>query len=504
MDNSLWISTDKKKNREKLKGRIEAEVCIIGGGLTGITTGYYLSKQGKEVVILEKNTIGSHTSGNTTGKITSQHGLFYSYLEESMGKDYAREYYNANQEAIRNIKDIIDKDKIECDFEEQDSFVITQDEKDLNKIKDEVRVVNLIGGEAEYVKSFNNVINKLSPIGGIKFSNQAQFNSYKYLNALANIIEENKGKIFENSKVFSVDKEGEGYSIKTEDGEVFAKYVVIASHYPIINFPGFYFMKMYQETSYLIAVETNEELFDGMYITNNEPTISLRTAIYNGKRIAIVGGGKHKTGEERILKYSYNELEKIAKKLFPDAKVLFRWNAEDCITLDKIPYIGEFSKMMPNVFVGTGYKKWGMTTSNIAGKIISDKILGIDNKYEEIFDSRRIKPIKNYKELTNMVKEVGESLVLKRIKKSHKDLKDLNTDEGKIIEIEGEKLGVYKTKDGEIYAIRPFCSHLGCQLTFNDLDKTWDCPCHGSKFNYKGENLYDPGIKNLEFTKIEE
>lgn len=503
MDNSLWISTDKQKKREKLKSRIETEICIIGGGLTGITTGYYLSKNNKKVVVLEKNTIGSHTSGNTTGKITSQHGLFYNYLEESIGKEFARDYYNANQEAIKNIKEIIDNENIKCDFEQQDAYVITQDEKDLTKIKDEVRTVNLIEGEAEYIKKFDNQISKLEPLGGIRFPNQAQFNSYKYINALANIIEENDGKIYEDSKVFSVDKENDGYCIKTEDGEVYSKYVVIASHYPIINFPGFYFMKMYQETSYLIAVETNEELFDGMFITNSDPIISLRTAIYNGKRIVIIGGQKHKTGEERILKYSYNELEKIAKKIFPDAKVLFRWNAEDCITLDKIPYIGEFSKMMPNVYVGTGYKKWGITTSNIAGKIISDKILGIDNKYEEIFDSRRIKPIKNYKELTNMVKEVGESLVLKRIKKSHKDLKDLNNDEGKIIEIEGEKLGVYKTKEGEIYAIRPYCSHLGCQLTFNDLDKTWDCPCHGSKFNYKGENLYDPGIKNLDFTKIE-
>lgn len=504
MDNSLWISTDKQKKRKKLEGRIETEICIIGGGLTGITTGYYLSKNNKKVVVLEKNTIGSHTSGNTTGKITSQHGLFYNYLEESIGKDYARDYYNANQEAIKNIKEIIDNENIKCDFEQQDAYVITQDEKDLTKIKDEVRTVNLIEGEAEYIKKFDKQISKLEPLGGIRFPNQAQFNSYKYINALANIIEQNEGKIYENSKVFSVDKENDGYCIKTEEGEVYSKYVVIASHYPIINFPGFYFMKMYQETSYLIAVETNEELFDGMFITNSEPIISLRTAIYNGKRIVIIGGQKHKTGEERILKYSYNELEKIAKKIFPDAKVLFRWNAEDCITLDKIPYIGEFSKMMPNVYVGTGYKKWGITTSNIAGKIISNKILGIDNKYEEIFDSRRIKPIKNYKELTNMVKEVGESLVLKRIKKSHKDLKDLNNEEGKIIEIEGEKLGVYKTKEGEIYAIRPYCSHLGCQLTFNDLDKTWDCPCHGSKFNYKGENLYDPGIKNLEFTKIEE
>ena len=257
-------------------------------------------------------------------------------------------------------------------------------------------------------------------------------------------------------------------------------------------------MKMYQETSYLIAAETKSELFEGMCINCESPTISLRTALYNGKRVLIVGGMSHKTGAKIDLKDSYIKLEKVAKDLYPDCKVIFKWNTEDCVSLDKIPYIGEFSNLMPNVYVATGYKKWGMTSSNVAAHIISDSILENHNRYKNIFDSKRLKPIKNYKELTGMVKEVGYSLIINKIKKSEDYLKDLKNDEGKIIEIDNKKVGVYKDKYGNIFAVNPYCTHLGCELSWNNLDKTWDCPCHGSRFNYRGENIYNPALKDLE------
>ena len=235
-----------------------------------------------------------------------------------------------------------------------------------------------------------------------------------------------------------------------------------------------------------------------MYINSETPTVSFRTAIYNGKRILIVGGMSHKTGAKIDLEKTYKNLEKVAKDLYPDCKILFRWNTEDCVSLDKIPYIGEFSSLMPNVYVGTGYKKWGMTSSNIAANIITDKILGRENEYEEVFNSKRLKPIKNYEELTNMVKEVGNSLIINRLKKTDEYLGDVKNDEGKIIEIDNEKVGIYKDREGNIYAVKPYCSHLGCELSWNNLDKTWDCPCHGSRFNYEGKNLYDPALKDLE------
>lgn len=424
------------------------------------------------------------------------------------------------QEAIKNIENIINEEKINCDFERVDSYIFTQDQNYVERIKDEVEAVNSLGFNVEFVDKINipikpsnnennvkdEIINNKgdninilkSVLGAIKFPNQAQFNCYKYVIGLANVVEQNGGKIYENSEVFDVEKQDNKYLIKTNNAIVKAKYVVIASHYPIINFPGFYFMKMYQETSYLIAAETKSELFEGMYINCESPTISLRTALYNGKRVLIVGGMSHKTGAKIDLKDSYIKLEKVAKDLYPDCKVIFKWNTEDCVSLDKIPYIGEFSNLMPNVYVATGYKKWGMTSSNVAAHIISDSILENHNRYKNIFDSKRLKPIKNYKELTGMVKEVGYSLIINKIKKSEEYLKDLKNDEGKIIEVDNKKVGVYKDNCGNIFAVKPYCTHLGCELSWNNLDKTWDCPCHGSRFNYKGENIYNPALKDLE------
>lgn len=513
MDQSYWVSTwiGKKKEYPKLQENKQADIVIIGGGLTGLTSAYYLTKAGKEVILLEKDKICNHTSGNTTAKITSQHGLFYTYLLQSVGRTNAKQYLEANEEAIQNIANIIEEEKIDCDFEWQDAYVFTQKQEEVEKIKKEIQALEYLGFSAEFVedipvpikekekqenKDYINIQKEV--FGAIRFKKQAQFNPCLYAQGLANKIEERKGKIFENTKVIDMKKQGDFYEILTEEAIIRAKQVVMASHYPIINAPGFYFMKMYQVTSYLIAVETKEPLFEGMYINSEDPTISLRTAKYGDKRLLIVGGMDHKTGAKINLKDSYHRLEEVAKQLYPDAKVLYRWNTEDCIPLDKIPYIGEFSNLWPNVYVGTGYKKWGMTSSNVAAKIITDKILGRKNNKEEVFKSTRLKPIKNYEELGNMLKEVSYSAIFNKLEKIEELVKDVKQNQGKIVEVEGKKVGVYRDEKGEVYAVKPYCTHLGCELSWNNLDKTWDCPCHGSRFTCEGKAIYDPAIKDLE------
>ena len=490
MDNSFWIDScmKERKNNKSLTKNIETEVCIIGGGLTGLTTAYYLSKHGKNVVILEKSKICSHTSGNTTAKITSQHGLFYNYLIDSIGKHSAKQYLDANEQAIKDIEEIIKTENIECDFEKQDAYIFTQDVDQIKKIKQEVEVLHQLYYDAEYVEKIDLPIDIL---GAIKFKNQAQFNPCKYALGLEKLI---NGQIYENTKVIDLERNGDYYIISTENANVKAKYVVIASHYPIINTPGYYFLKMYQVTSYLIAVETDNK-FNGMYINAEEPTLSFRMA----NNMILLGGMSHKTGAKIDLANSYKFLEDTANSMFDNVKVKYRWNTEDCVSLDKIPYIGKFSHLMPNVFVGTGYKKWGMTSSNIAGKIISNKILGIENEYEEVFTSTRLKPLKNYKEFGNMVKEAGYSLIINKLKESPEHLQDIEINQGKIVEIDGVKVGVYKDEKGDIHAIKPVCSHLGCELSWNNLDKTWDCPCHGSRFSYDGKSLYEPSIKDIHY-----
>lgn len=538
--NSYWINSEKNKEKyNKLEKNIETDICIIGGGITGISTAYYLTKENLKVTVLDMGKIGFQTTGNSTAKITSQHGLFYKYLKDSKGEDFARLYYDANEDAIKNIKKIVEKENIECDLECQSAYVLAANREEVQKVKDEVEVVRGFGGHAEYLEreDIDKNLLILNPLAAIRFKNQAQFNSYKYTIELAKVCKNLGANIYENTKVVDVRDEKDYYYLETEDGyKIKAKYLVITTKYPIINIPGFYFMKMYQSTSYGISIPVKEKLFDGMYITSTNPKVSLRMAKVdnniikdvvdgnienyakqdkeNRKRVKekqnskidneyvlIVVGADHKTGEKTDLSNSYKKLENIAKQIYPQGKVENYWNTEDCITLDKIPYIGKYSNMWENAHVATGFNKWGITTSNIAANIITDMIIGRKNRYEDIFISTRVEPVKNRQEVGNMLKETVSSLVLKKFELPESEQASLKNEEGKIIEIEGEKVGAYKDKEGRIYTIVPKCAHLGCELSWNNLDKTWDCPCHGSRYDYTGKMLYGPTVKDLYINK---
>lgn len=495
--NSYWIESTKEEGKfNPLDKDISCDVCIIGAGIFGLTTAYYLSKKGLNVVVLDKSEVGVKASGHTTAKITSQHGLIYNYLIHDFGIDIAKKYLNANEEAIKNIKHIIDEENIECDFKVQSNFIYATKPEELEKIQKEVNSVNSLDFKTQFVE---HTPTPFETLGAIMFPNQAMFHPRKYMLGLCDCILKNQGQIFTNTIVYDVKNLDNYYETSTKDYTVKSKYVVLASHYPIINFPGFYFTKMYQDTSYIIGVDTKSEAFDGMYINSSAPTYSYRWAQCEDKQLLLIGGAGHKTGEDYISNAStYEVLEKKAKDLYPNSEILYRWNTRDCITLDKVPYIGEFSNMMPNMYVGTGFNKWGMTSSNVAANIITDKILGIENKYEEAFTSTRLKPIKNRWEMKDMLKQVATSLVVEKLKIPDETLNKIENDSGAIAEVDGHKIGIYKDSSGKIYAVKPTCSHLGCTLSWNNVDKTWDCPCHGSRFDYKGKNMYDPAIKDLE------
>lgn len=512
--NSLWIS-DSKENQlfdSKIlknvnstnnteENLIETDVCIVGAGIFGLTCAYYLTKLGYKVTVLEKYKIGEKTTGHTTAKITSQHGLFYDYLTNSYGQKFAKDYLEVNEQAIQNIKNIIDEEKIKCDFEYQNNYVYTTKKEDVKLIKKEIKAVENLGYNCEFVTKTGL---PFEVEGAICFKKQAQFHPLKYLNGLCKTIIRRGGTIYTDTTVFDVKKNGEEYITFSKNLKIKSKYVIIANHYPFINFPGFYFIKMYQYTSYLIAVDTKKTLFNGMYISANDPIFSFRTAKYNGKELLLIGGGEHKTGQPTSYQDSYGILEEEAKKYYPDCEVLFRWNTRDCISLDKIPYIGSYSSMMPHMFVGTGFKKWGMTLSNVASNIIVDMICGNQNKFAYLFDSSRLKPIKNSDEMKNILVQSTNSLLLNKLRPANMNFDEISNNSGSIVEVNHEKVGIFKNPDGKIYAVKPFCTHLGCLLSWNDVDKTWDCPCHGSRFNFDGTNLYDPAFKDLEVYDLED
>lgn len=366
--NSLWLNEKTKEKFPELEKDLETQVCIIGAGILGISTAYYLTQKGYNVTILERYKIANRVTGHTTAKITSQHGLIYHYLLNQYGKEFARKYYLANQKSIQEIEKIITQNQIECDFERQNSCVYTTNQSEIEKIEEELQALKELDIEASKTEKTSLPFEIVS---GIEFKNQAQFNPIKYIDGLVKQITDSKGKIFENTICYDIKRDGDSCICYTDGNTVKAKYVVLASHYPFINFPGVYFAKMYQSSSYVIGIDTKSELFDGMYINIQSPIYSFRTAKDADKKILLLGGGDHKTGENTSYQDSYGLLEEKAKQWYPNCEIKYRWSTRDCITLDKIPYIGEFSNTLPNMYVGTGFNKWGMTSSNLQFQFLS-------------------------------------------------------------------------------------------------------------------------------------
>lgn len=489
---SIWDNTITKIPKFNILNKdINTYVCIIGGGITGVSTGYMLHKNNVDFVLLEKNTICSNTTKFSTAKITSQHGLIYTDIAKKYGLKYAKLYLDANNEAIQNIKEIIEKENIDCDFTEQDSYIFTQNIKYRGNINNESQILAKLGFKGFDV--LNSVELQISTSYAIKFKNQAKFSPIKYTLSLANIFND---KIYENANVIKIEKSNSSYVVHTQNNKIYCKKIVIATHFPIKDIPGFHFIKMYQETSNVLAVDIEDNIFNGMYINVEAPTISLRSMKYNNHNILLVGGNEFKTGDV-IKNNKYDFLEKIASQMYPNCKIIKKWNTQDCMTLDKIPYIGNFSKFYPNVYMATGFNKWGITTSNIAANILKDKILENKNRYEKVFDSTRLHPIKNSKELYYNINQTIQAEILNKFKLKEENIDDIPLNTGRIIKENGKSIGIYKDEKGNIYKINPYCSHLKCLLTFNSQDKTWDCPCHGSRFDIYGNVINNPANKDI-------
>ncbi|HAT4252532.1 FAD-dependent oxidoreductase [Clostridium perfringens] len=474
---SVWSESCKFRKREALNKDIKTDVLVIGAGIAGILTAYMLKQKGRDVVLIDAAEIASGNTKNTTAKITSQHDLIYSKLITEFGEEKARQYAKANELAIKKYKEIIEDKRIECDFEEKPAYVYSLNEVDV--LKEEAKVAKNLGIDAEFVDEANLPF-KIK--GALKFNNQAQFNPLKFLRGISNEL-----VIYENTRALEI-KEN---LVVTSGGNITANNIVVATHYPIMNAPGYYFMKMHQERSYVLALENTSEI-DGMYIDLNKEGYSFRT--YNN--LLLLGGISHRTGENEE-GGSYDELRKVAKKLYPKAKEKYYWSAQDCMTIDGIPYIGRYSSETPNIYVATGFNKWGMTSSMVSAMIISDMILEKENDFSEIFSPRRFDLSLSINNIANDLIETAKNFIAQKVSIPSSEIEHIKNGHGGIIEYNGEKVGVYKNKEGKEFFVSTKCTHLGCQLSWNADELTWDCPCHGSRFDYKGRLIGSPATKDL-------
>ena len=472
---SIWELTTDIKKREKLEKDTSCDILIIGAGLAGSLLGYFLKQENKDVLIVDAKAIGSGTTKNSTAKISAQHNLIYNKLLKTSGHKNARLFYNANIMALNKYEEIIHKNNIECDFERVDSYVYTL--KDTLKLKKEYKAYQKLNIEGELTKS---ITLPFKVKDALKLPNQAMFNPLKFISNITQDL-----NIYENTKVIKINKN----IVECDNGaKIKFRKLVIATHFPIIDAAGYFFIKQNQYKSHLLAIKTNKKI-DGTYIDENKNGYTLR----NYKDYVIFGGYSHKTGSKSDI-YYFDKLKKVARSYFEDAQIICEFSAQDCMSLDNMPYIGKYSKKQDNIYVATGFNKWGMTGSMLSALILNDLLNDRDSKYAKLFSPSRFNAISSISNLTKNLTTTVYNLFIKRMILKRKMVAELKRNESVIIKHKKKYLAVYKDCNGEIFVIDARCPHLGCILSFNKEEKVYECPCHGSKFNYKGELLYSPSI----------
>lgn len=478
---SIWSMTEALPDRDPLPGSITVDTAVIGGGMAGILTAYQLQRRGVEAVVLEADKVGSGQTKNTTAKITSQHSLIYSRLVRQFGAARAREYAKANQEAIEEYERIVREEGIDCNFQRLPACLYTQGSgEDLRREWEDVRRLG-IQAELSPVEEL-----PISGALGLWFPQQAQFHPLKFLKEVSQKI-----TVFEKTRVLRV----EPNTLVTDRGAVSARRIIFATHFPFVNFPGFYFMRMHQERSYVLTLEGPPEL-RAIYYGTDASGLSLRSA----EGALLVGGSSHRTGEGPP-ENAYEALRRKARALWPGSRETAAWSAQDCMTLDGVPYVGRFSPTRPHWYVAAGFNKWGMTGSMAAALRLAQLFTeGVEGE-RSVFSPRRFVISAS---LSNAGKEAlksGKGLLKEVFYFPGKEFDSLVPGQGEIIRWSGKKRGAYKDERGAVYLVSTRCPHLGCQLEWNGTEKTWDCPCHGSRFTYRGQLLDDPAQTFLSETR---
>lgn len=431
MGSSIWAKTAEAPSFAAQDTNIKTDVLIVGGGMAGILSAYMLKAAGVDCVLAEAKTVGSGITQNTTAKITFQHGLIYDKLIRTVGIEKAHRYLEANRRAVEQYRVLCKR--IPCDLEERDSVVYSTDDR--QAIEQEILALERLGCPASFVADLPL---PFPTAGAVRVERQAQFHPLKFLYGLAESL-----NILEHTKVLEISPDG----VRTNRGKIFAKRIIIATHFPILNKHGAYFLKLYQHRSYVLALE-NAPHVGGMYVDAAQNGLSFR----DYGNLLLLGGGSHRTGKKGG---NWNELMSFAKRHYPRAREVCRFATQDCMSLDGIPYIGQYAKSTPNLYVATGFNKWGMTSSMVAATVLTDVILGKNSPYQSVFSpSRSIW----HKQLAI---NAGESLL------------------------------------GLLTPTAPRCPHLGCALHWNPHERSWDCSCHGSRFTEEGQLINNPATDDI-------
>lgn len=467
------------------------DVVIIGAGITGAMTAYYLLDSDLSVAVIESRSIFSGVTGNTTGKLTAQHGLIFDKLIHTFGRDTAQLYAQANQWAVQQVLGISEEMGIDCDFATENAHIYTTHPDTWEDYEKEQIACAKLGLPTELLA----VDLPFGKVNAIRMRDQARFHPVKFLRQILAAAQGKGMHVSEGVRALEVEETKGGVEITTNQGKIQADRVVVATHYPIHD-SGWFSVKLSPYRSYAMALRLNTPALDGMYITEDEPMHSLRKHVDETGEYQVVGGGNHKVGQDPATRQQYAELEAWALKNFDIRDIAYRWSTQDNWTPDGLPYIGK-SPHRDRIWVATGFAGWGMSNGVVAGRLIADQILERDNPWTKVYDPSRM-------ELAAVPTIVKENLnVAKRYygdrisRADYETLAEVPVGGAGIVQLLEERVAVYKDEAGETHAVASACTHLGCQVAWNEAEMSWDCPCHGSRFAPDGTVLHGPATKPL-------
>ncbi len=493
---SLWLKDGISSSIPKLETDIDCDVCIVGAGITGIMTAYRLSESGLKVVLIDKETPIHLTSGNTTAKFTFQHHMIYSDILKRYDLNMAKLYYEAQLEGLNHVRSLIDKYNISCDFKETSAILYAENDEQFKEILDEKSAYQQLNIPHEIICDLP--LN-LKGTGGLKVDAQFELNPVKFLDFVITNISGKNVSVFKNTEAISLEEEDDYIKVVTGEQKIIrSKKVVIATGYPFFDGHGYYFARLEAQRAYLMAFPIKELVEDQyMLISNASKAISIRFSDTDGIKYLLVGGQGHKVGQADSEIQSYKQIIDFADKQFIVDNPAFRWSAQDYKAVDHIPYIGKLTSKHENVFVATGFNEWGMSNGSFASLLISDLIMGTKSKYEDLFNPSRGEVKGNLGDFLKANLNVAKELIKGKLIAEEKDLNDIYNGEGAIIKYHGKRVAAYRDFSGTLFLHDSTCTHLGCELVYNNAEKTFDCPCHGSRFNYDGEVIEGAATNDL-------